>query len=536
MKNLISIGIFIFCLITLVCTKKAAAYILPKCDSLHLIHCNMENEEYAYPYTGSEVTPQIDRIVFGTDEQKTVVKYKEDFNIVSYKKNIDIGTADIEVSVNGYNGTIILQDVFRIQPDLVGNLRMTTSEEGLIELQWDEVKGADGYLLYRSDDGVNYVEIKDVATGDALVHQDTDIALNSTYTYKVCSYAMLNNVRVNGFMSDTVHYNSPLARPVIKTVQNITYNALQVQWNVVDGAVGYKVYRSFSEGGEYVCVAEISSGTNTSFLDATCESAVYNYYYVTACQNVDGKEIWGSPSDIKSGRTTPNRVTLSTEGTETSVNLNWKEPTGAHGYEIYRSVNNGTYELVERYENADQLTWTEEGLNKHTSYTYRIRAFCVMNGQTIYGPYSKTYEKEAVIIFDYSGETGMDILRQYVGRPYVYGGQSPTKGWDCSYFVKWTFATHFNVELPRTAAQQSGYGVSVNVNDRTSWEPGDLIFYRDRNGKGPVAHVAVYLGNGQMIHALSKKRGTLIQSVDEYETWDENKLYCVKRIFSEKSE
>ena len=66
--------------------------------------------------------------------------------------------------------------------------------------------------------------------------------------------------------------------------------------------------------------------------------------------------------------------------------------------------------------------------------------------------------------------------------------------------------------------------------DRSTWKPGDLIFYRGANGYGSVNHVSVYLGDGMMIHALSPKQDTFIQSVDQYEGWDENKMYCVKRV------
>jgi cell wall-associated NlpC family hydrolase len=442
-----------------------------------------------------------------------------------------MGYADIEVAIDEFQGTFLLKNAFSIQPQMVTDINLTASDTGLIEVKWSKVKGVDGYILYRSQDGIHFDAIKEVSAEEETIFQDIDMSLNSVYTYRVTAFKNIGDGLIYGKTSNTVRYNTPLAIPVINSVKSVTYNSLQINWGPVDGAVGYHVFRAQNESGPFEQVATIESGTIGSFLDATCESATDTYYYVIACQSIDGEIVLGDRSEVKSGRTVPNRVGLSGNGTSTEISLSWKSSTGAQGYEVYRSVNGGSYELVATLTLEDGLYWTERGLDKHTSYTYRIRPFCEVNGRVLYGSYSGTYEKEAVIVFDYSGEMGMDILRQYVGRPYVYGGQSPTKGWDCSYFVKWTFATHFGVELPRTAVQQSVYGVSINVNDRTEWEPGDLIFYRDKNGKGSVAHVAVYLGNGQMIHALSKKRGTLIQSVDEYETWDENKIYCVKRIF-----
>lgn len=529
--NFIGFGILIICIATLAFTRETLAFILPDCESLTVLRCYITNDESVFGYSEKEFTPEIDKLILKDDKGNTFNKYKEDITILSYRNNKNIGFADIEVSIEDYQGSLWIQNAFSIYPTAVTGFKMSTADSGMVEVQWDEMKNVDGYLLYRSSDGVNFELLKEFAKDENLIYQDINIDTNAVYTYKVKAFKMVNGNSVCGFDSNTVQYNTPLATPVITAVKNVTFNSLKIEWNMVDGAVAYQVYHSLTPDGQFECIADIVSGTTTSFLDAKCESAVPNYYYVRACQRIGDREIWGLASTISSGMTTPNKVGISASGTDTEVSLSWKPSTGAQGYEVYCSTNGEGYVLVERIESAEQLFWSQDGFDKHTSYTFRIRPFCVVNGQTVYGSYSGTYEKEAVIVFDYSGEMGMDILRQYVGRPYVYGGQSPTKGWDCSYFVKWTFATHFGVELPRTAVQQSAYGITVSKNDRTQWQPGDLIFYRDNNGKGPVAHVVVYLGNGQMIHALSKKRGTLIQSVDEYETWDENKLYCVKRIF-----
>ena len=111
----------------------------------------------------------------------------------------------------------------------------------------------------------------------------------------------------------------------------------------------------------------------------------------------------------------------------------------------------------------------------------------------------------------------------------MFGGTSPTKGWDCSGFVQYVYKKHFGVTLPRTSGEQAGRGTTVSKNSRSTWKPGDLLFYK-QNGR--VSHVAIYLGNGQMIHALNPKYDTLIQGVDYYENWDpKTTLYCIKRIF-----
>lgn len=101
---------------------------------------------------------------------------------------------------------------------------------------------------------------------------------------------------------------------------------------------------------------------------------------------------------------------------------------------------------------------------------------------------------------------GTDIANfalQYVGYPYVYGGTSLTNGADCSGFVM-TVYKNFGYSLPRTADDQSLVGVEVS---RENIQPGDLIFYD--YGTGVVQHVAIYTGNGQMVHAANTRLGII---------------------------
>ena len=330
-----------------------------------------------------------------------------------------------------------------------------------------------------------------------------------------------------GEASNVIKQYTPLETPVISAVKNASYNTLSVEWSAVDGETGYQVYRSNAKDGEYALISEITDGTATSYSDATCEVGKAYYYYIKACQIIEDAKSYGEASSVVSGKTTPNRVGLSGSSSDgnTKVTLNWKKVSGAQGYEVYK--NN---KLVKTIENAETVTWSESGLAKDAEHSYKVRAYCVVNGEKLFGSYSKVYKKEITIDYNYGAiSEELSALTQYVGRSYVLGGTSPTKGWDCSGFAQYVFNKHFGISLPRTAAEQAGRGTSVSKNSRSSWKPGDLLFYKEG---GRISHVAIYLGNGQMIHALNSKYDTLIQGVDYYEKWDsKTSLYCVKRYF-----
>lgn len=98
---------------------------------------------------------------------------------------------------------------------------------------------------------------------------------------------------------------------------------------------------------------------------------------------------------------------------------------------------------------------------------------------------------------------------QFVGNPYVYGGTSLTNGADCSGFVQSVYK-HFGVSLPRTASAQAGAGQYVSWGDL---QPGDLVFYSGNGGQS-VTHVAIYIGNSQIVHASTPSGGIKTSSVN----------------------
>lgn len=94
---------------------------------------------------------------------------------------------------------------------------------------------------------------------------------------------------------------------------------------------------------------------------------------------------------------------------------------------------------------------------------------------------------------------------QFVGNPYVAGGTSLTNGADCSGFTYSVFAD-CGISIPRDSRSQAAGGTPV---DLSAIQPGDLLFYS--NG-GSINHVALYIGNGQVVHASTAKTGIKISA------------------------
>lgn len=99
----------------------------------------------------------------------------------------------------------------------------------------------------------------------------------------------------------------------------------------------------------------------------------------------------------------------------------------------------------------------------------------------------------------------ISYAKQFVGNPYVWGGTSLTNGADCSGFVQSVYA-HFGYKLPRDSRSQAAGAGNISENQM---QPGDLLFY---SGGGSINHVAIYIGNGQVVHASNPKSGIRISN------------------------
>lgn len=116
------------------------------------------------------------------------------------------------------------------------------------------------------------------------------------------------------------------------------------------------------------------------------------------------------------------------------------------------------------------------------------------------------YESQDTPSYSGSGSSVVDFATQFVGNPYVWGGTSLTGGADCSGFTQSVYA-NFGVSIPRTSYEQQNAGYEVPYSEA---QPGDLICYG--------GHVAIYMGNGQIVHASNSRDGIKISNDATYRT------------------
>ena len=192
----------------------------------------------------------------------------------------------------------------------------------------------------------------------------------------------------------------------------------------------------------------------------------------------NGKIGWVSGDYIKvsSGSTsqTSYKATVNTDS------LNMRKGAGT-SYSVITKLSKGTVvDVLESASNGWKKIKTSNGTIGWVSGSYL--ANCVVEQPST----PSTNKVQAVI----------DLAHKQLGKPYVWGAEGPNS-FDCSGLIYYVYKNAAGITLPRTSSAQYSAGVAVS---RSNLKAGDLIF-SSTDGTGNITHVAIYVGDGQMIHA-----------------------------------
>ena len=257
-------------------------------------------------------------------------------------------------------------------------------------------------------------------------------------------------------------------------------------------ALALSATASFADSNEGTVTASalnVRSGPSTSY-SVTTKLYKGNKVQILETSNgwhkiktSSGSTGWVSASYISvssSGGNTSQPATSTSKATVTADSLNVRSGAGT-SYSIVTKLSKGTVvDVIESNSNGWKKIKTSGGTTGWVSGSY------LTNGVVEEPSNPSTNKAQAVV----------DLAHKQLGKPYVWGSEGPSS-FDCSGLTYYVFKNAAGITLPRTSSAQYSAGVAVS---KSNLQPGDLIF-SSTDGTGNITHVAIYVGDGQMIHA-----------------------------------
>ena len=231
-------------------------------------------------------------------------------------------------------------------------------------------------------------------------------------------------------------------------------------------------------GTSYSVITKLPKGTVVDVL----ESASNGWKKIKTSGGTTG---WVSGSYLTTGvveyPSTDNSTSqTSYKATVNTDSLNMRKGAGT-SYSVITKLSNGTVvDVLESASNGWKKIKTSNGTIGWVSGSY------LANGVVEQTSTPSTNKVQAVI----------DLAHKQLGKPYVWGAEGPNS-FDCSGLIYYVYKNAASITLPRTSSDQYSAGVAVS---RSNLKAGDLIF-SSTDGTGNITHVAIYVGDGQMIHA-----------------------------------
>lgn len=324
----------------------------------------------------------------------------------SYLKLITIVLCLLFLVLNFPQNTLALST-----PSAPKNLSAKVVSSSEIDLEWDSVSTATSYTVYKAKSSSG--TYSDIATLETTSYSDTDLTDDTTYYYRVKA---TNSSGTTSSFSSTVHatteesYALPAPTELSATAEGS--DEIDLEWDSVDEATSYVVYRATSSSSKYnqIATTKTTNYSDTDLLDDT------TYYYKVKAKNSSGTSAF-SPEDHA---TTEESDTLSAPKNLTAevinssrIDLEWRSVSAATSYYVYRAKSSSDYTKIGK---TTSTSYKCNGLSEDTTYYFKVKA---VNGSDT-SPYSSVVrESTEESDNDLSAPTDLSAKVQSSGEIYL---------------------------------------------------------------------------------------------------------------------
>ena len=315
--------------------------------------------------------------------------------------------ADTQAAVGGEGQVVDPEPEPQPEPPTVGRvtgLGKNTTNTNNINLLWNKVDGATGYVIYRTNADLDNGKYKRLGAVTTTSFNDTKLVQGTPYYYKVAAYVAKDGKMYEGEPTLYKTATQPAKVANIARQHCSTYNG--ISWSRNSQATGYKIFRTSPESGnKEVLYKTIESSATTSFTDNNVKQGNVYTYKVVAYRLLYGKNYYHSPgSSIRclAGLCAPN---FSVSSSLYKVSLSWKLNRYATRYDVYYSKD----------KNAKAYTFA--GSTTGSSYTPSTR---FANGTKLYFRVYPIYKTNSMTV------TGTAHTKEITVSNKIYGRAVPS--------------------------------------------------------------------------------------------------------------
>jgi len=286
------------------------------------------------------------------------------------------------------------------------NLQITTNSKTSMSICWEGDRLADYYMLYRSTDNNTWSLVKRVYGVSTTTY---GLQEGQTYFFRVKAVRNVGGVDRYSDYSDSGHATLGMAAPGFLNVTRVNSSSVELEWESVPGATGYRLYRS-ENGGDFRLIKTVTGTTTKNY---SLNTNVTYTYSVAAIMETGG-------TTYKSQYTYSTPVRLALEAVEnlriediyaSGIKLSWDPVAGATGYRLYRNGKDEAPVLVKTVTDTSTNTY---GLTDGQCYGFSVKPVLTNGAVTINGPVS-----EEVQIF-FTDPPEPTVVQQQVNRINIH--------------------------------------------------------------------------------------------------------------------
>lgn len=259
-----------------------------------------------------------------------------------------------------------------------------------ISIEWTKVEGATGYDIYRKATGT-YSKIGTVDKQSTVTFKDEKAVTGVRYQYTVRAFYNKNGIKRVSTCENYIHGTAYPSNPNLTSVTSVEYNAIELKWDKVDGANGYKIYRKLPSDKNYKELITLYEQTD-KYTDQTVTCGTTYQYIIKSFRYENGKTYTSGNNSAVSCKAVPPVVKVKVASTGyNSLKVSWEKVNGATGYRIYFKKDNAKkWSTLATFENGSLTSCEHRKLTTGVNYTYTVRAYYKDGSKTIWGDFNKT--------------------------------------------------------------------------------------------------------------------------------------------------